>query len=84
MAPVTADRAAGDPSHFTMPASSYTSFIASRCRLRQWTSETNVNARDVEEEATLSVPAKSLSDTQFSCLTSFLKPGYVKLNRTTH
>jgi len=83
MRPVSPERASGDPTHFTIPATRYTSFIASRCRLRQWTSDTNANANDVEELSTLSTPAAILSDRQFNCLTSFVKPGYVTLTRTT-
>lgn len=83
MLPVSPERASGDPTHFTNPATRYTSFIASRCRLRHWTSETNANASDVEELATLSTPAANLTDRQFNCLTSFVKTGYVTLTRTT-
>ena len=81
---VSAELLSGDPTHFTVPATRYASFIASKCRLERWTMSTNANDTDVPEQAVVRLPEDGLSNRQFNCLSGFVKPGYVTLTRTTY
>ncbi|MDQ3079647.1 MAG: hypothetical protein M3R03_06585, partial [Pseudomonadota bacterium] len=72
---------AKNPDEKSETVSHYAVFVARRCNMRGWEVDTNENSTDVDHRARLTVRSKTLSDANFDCLASFVKPPYVTLTR---
>ncbi len=72
-----------DPTRFDTSAIEYVTWIASKCRMERWAVTSNATDTDVPEEASLIVNQDGLTNKQFDCLASFVKPQFVTLTRMT-
>ncbi len=70
-----------DPDVKSESVSQYAVYVARRCNLKQWDTDSNENTTDVDFKARLMTPVKTISDANFDCLASFVKPPYVTLTR---
>jgi hypothetical protein len=58
--------------------------IVSRCKLTKWQMQANPTGNDVSLRTWIAVHPEDMSDIQFNCLTRFVHPLYITLNRTTN
>ncbi len=70
-----------DPRAQREPVSNYAVFVARSCEIPRWDVDSNLGTTDVDDEARLFIPMRVLSDANFNCLASFVKPPYVTLTR---
>lgn len=75
------DSKTADPAAVLANVSDYPVQIAVRCKIASWTIATNSNVTDVDESARLRFSENSINDHTFNCLSDFLRPPYVRLER---
>ncbi len=69
-----------DPSTRGEPGD-YAAFVAQRCQISSWSMDSNIGWTDVDSQARLIIEMNALSDKDFNCLASFVRPPYVTLSR---
>jgi hypothetical protein len=72
-----------DPGRLFKSVTMYVSKMVGRCKIAEWRMETNQFDTDVDASASVTMPARTLSDEQLNCLVDFVRPPYVTLKRIT-
>jgi hypothetical protein len=75
------DKNTNDPAANLPNISDYPVQIALRCKIKSWTIAANEGVTDVARTARLRVSETFIDDHTFSCLSSFIRPPYVRLER---
>lgn len=77
-----ADKTVQDPAPELDRLSDYPVQIAIRCKLSKWSISTNDRSTtDVDNTAWLRVSESQVDDRIFNCLSGFIRPPFVRLNR---
>jgi hypothetical protein len=77
------NEAVSDPAAGLKNVSEYPIKIARKCKVTAWTIADNSYTTDVDSTARLRIAQNLIDDSIFNCLTGFVRPPYVRLERGT-